>query len=362
VNGSVTKVGSGTLRLSGSTPNVIFQVTFLDGTVILDKSPGVNAISGAIELSGILRLAADNQIADTADVLVFSTGSFDFNGHSDAIHQLQLETNTTNAAQVATGAGTLTLGGDLSLAVSGTGAVGAALSGNLSLGGAPRMFNIADGAAAVDLNLAAVISGAPFGFSKTGSGTARLSGNSAYTGPTVVAGGTLVVDGTLASAVTVSCCTPGPGTLGGLGSVAGISASSGAVAPGDSPGILSSSQSVSFQASSAFDVEIVGTIAGFQYDRLSVTGNATLAGTLNVSLGYSPALGDSFTILTTTGTVSGTFAGLPEGALIVFGSDALQIHYTSNAVVLTVSCTGADALSPAVTAPAAATVTQTTCS
>ena len=48
------------------------------------------------------------------------------------------------------------------------------------------------------------------------------------------------------------------------------------------------------------NIEIGGTTVGTQYDRLAITGAATLDGTLNVTLinGFSPAIGNTFQILT----------------------------------------------------------------
>ena len=56
-------------------------------------------------------------------------------------------------------------------------------------------------------------------------------------------------------------------------------------------------------------VELAGLASGSQYDALNVSGSATLGGALNVSFlgGFTPALGDSFDILTTASRI-GTFA------------------------------------------------------
>src|SRR5208282_3711334 len=105
----------------------------------------------------------------------------------------------------------------------------------------------------------------------------------------------------------------GSGTITSNGSTGGISNVGGTVSPGVSTTIgsiaLSSTGIVgnySQGAAGAFTVKIGGTGAG-QYDTLTATGTATLAGTLNAILdGYTPLLGDSFTILSAN-SVSGTF-------------------------------------------------------
>jgi outer membrane autotransporter protein len=56
------------------------------------------------------------------------------------------------------------------------------------------------------------------------------------------------------------------------------------------------------------DIELGGTGTG-QFDQLKVTGNVSLAGTLNVSLvgSFVPATGDVFAIITFMGALSGDF-------------------------------------------------------
>jgi hypothetical protein len=63
-------------------------------------------------------------------------------------------------------------------------------------------------------------------------------------------------------------------------------------------------------------IDLGGTI-GTQYDRIVVTGDAALDGTLAISLvpGYIPSIGNLFTILSATGDVGGTFSHVqgPDG-------------------------------------------------
>ncbi len=66
------------------------------------------------------------------------------------------------------------------------------------------------------------------------------------------------------------------------------------------------------------------------FDQLKVTGDADLAGGLSISVSDPSSLspGDSFKILDVGGTLSGTFDGLPEGALVgIFGDARLFITY-----------------------------------
>jgi len=212
--------------------------------------------------------------------------------------------------------------------------------------------------------LAGVIGGVGGITAGNSDGTLVLSGANTYTGPTTVQGQgvsfpmKLRVNGSQpSSAVTVNSA----GVLGGSGTVGTLTLNSGGkVSPGASPGILSVGGDATFNAGGTFSVELNGAAAGTGYDKLSVSGNATLGGaTLEVTLGYTPVMGTMFTILETGGTVSGTFAGLANGATLCSGGQNLQITYSANAVTLTAM--GAETTPPVVAAPPAATLTQTLC-
>ncbi|MEO8146041.1 MAG: hypothetical protein ABI723_00325, partial [Bacteroidia bacterium] len=107
-----------------------------------------------------------------------------------------------------------------------------------------------------------------------------------------------------------------------------------------------SNKSLSFGNNSKLNIEIDGITVNTQYQQLSVTGlinlsNATLTFTGST---YLPVGGETFTIVNNDGSdvITGTFAGLPEGAVIgnfLGSSQSAQISYTGgtgNDVVLTV--------------------------
>ena len=94
----------------------------------------------------------------------------------------------------------------------------------------------------IPTNVTTTISSLPAGTSgliKENSGTLVLTGTNTYTGPTVVNAGRLLVNGSTSSSSPVT--VNNGGTLGGTGTVGGTVTVSGggAVAPGASPGILS---------------------------------------------------------------------------------------------------------------------------
>ena len=81
---------------------------------------------------------------------------------------------------------------------------------------------------------------------------------------------------------------------------------------------------------------------GSGYDRQAVNGGVALNNAiLTATVGYVPALSDSFLIIDNNDTdaVSGTFNGRSEGSTFVASGRTLQITYlggTGNDVVLTV--------------------------
>jgi autotransporter-associated beta strand protein len=152
------------------------------------------------------------------------------------------------------------------------------------------------------------ISGSGGSLIKQGSGKLTLSGTNTYTGSTFVNAGILSVNGTLAGPMTVN----NGGTLQGSGSIAGqvAVASGGTLAPGNSPGAISLGSLVLNPGSQTL-IELSGTTRGSLYDAVLVSGNASLDGTLNVSLlnGFTPTAGNSFDIFDWS-TESGSFASL----------------------------------------------------
>jgi hypothetical protein len=122
--------------------------------------------------------------------------------------------------------------------------------------------------------------------------------------------------------------------LKGSGTVDGDLENSGDVCPGDSPGNISVTGDFTQYSSGTLYIELGGTTPGTEYDQLTVTGSATLAGTLDVSLinSFTPDYGQTFTIMTYA-SKSGTFdtVNLPalSGGLewtLEYGDTALTIY------------------------------------
>ena len=86
----------------------------------------------------------------------------------------------------------------------------------------------------------------------------------------------------------------------------------GILSPGDSPGTTIITGDYSQSEFSTLLIEIEGTMAGSEYDVVSVGGTATLDGILDFDVDYSGlALGDSFDILSAE-VISGTFASFTD--------------------------------------------------
>jgi autotransporter-associated beta strand protein len=170
-------------------------------------------------------------------------------------------------------------------------------------------------------------------FVQAGSGTTILTGNSGYTGPTTVAAGTLRVSGSIAgsSGVTVNAGA----TLGGTGTVTGRVASTtinsgGTLAPGDNAvGALVIAGNLVFQSGAQYLVEVSPTAASTTL----VTGSTTVAGALTANaLGGSYTTNQIFPVLSSTGTLSGTFGALATTGS--FGAATLSLAYSPHEVFL----------------------------
>jgi autotransporter-associated beta strand protein len=259
-------------------------------------------------------------------------------------------TSTGGGNVTFTGAGGVSLGGNVTY---NSGAANKTLTftgGELKLG-ANRTFAVANGDQAIDVDVGAVVSGAGFGVTKTGTGVMRMSGVNTYTGATAVNAGKLEVAGSgdinSTSGITVAAggslfynssvaLTDAPtlngsggsrAQLGGSGTInAAVTLNSldDVLAPGNSPGILTFSTSQTWN-SYTYEWEVnnwTGTTAGTDFDQIGITGALDLSGSSYVldilSLTSGNVAGNvpnfsetnrSWTILTTTGGITGFSAG-----------------------------------------------------
>ncbi|MBO9661464.1 IPT/TIG domain-containing protein [Dokdonella sp.] len=177
---------------------------------------------------------------------------------------------------------------------------------------------------------------------KTGPGILVLAGGSSA-GQFAVQAGTFVVEGSHSGGVSVG----GGATLAGAGHVGGATsvAGGGVLHPGAydidwhglGTGTLAFGSTLTMQSGSVFEITVNGTAVS----QAAVAGNMSLGGAqLTVNSGTPPPAGTVLRIVDkqSAGAVTGTFAGLAEGAVFNSGGAGFKISYvggTGNDVVLT---------------------------
>jgi autotransporter-associated beta strand protein len=412
---NLTKIGAGTMLLSGAANTYTGTTTVSAGTLVLGRTAIDGAIPGDLVSSGgTVRLAADEQIASTSMITLNTGGLLDLNGFTETIGNLTLDGGT-----IIMGSGTLVVTGSITQSVS----AASNINGRLDLGDGIRIITSNDVAVApIDLDISTqVING---GILKQGAGTLRLAGNSSFASGVIheagrllighdnaLGAGTLSLDGgtleadsgprTVANPIVVGTLSTVGGSAdltfagsfttnlgGGLAKNGGgaltisgpqnhaqgvtLFANSGTVnlnssATGATLNVnlsnastvvnfnadqnlntvvlnggrarvgdtaLLGASSLSIDSDAVLELEIGGLIPGSEFAQLLVSGNATVAGTMEVTLtnGFSPTVGQSFTILTAD-DVDGVFTTEPVSPL---PNLAFDLVYNAQSVVLTV--------------------------
>ncbi len=180
---------------------------------------------------------------------------------------------------------------------------------------------------------------------KQDGGTWQLNGPHSYSGATTVQSGRLQIDGTVTASsqgYTVQSAgelrvngqinagtglTVQPnGILSGNGSItSGLTTNQGNIAPGSGSAGIFTTQNISLAAGSNTAFQIGGNTPGnaaSNHDQLVVNGTVNIANTASLTLnainGFVPAINDQYVLLANNGPglITGTFAGLTEGALI----------------------------------------------
>jgi len=250
------------------------------GTLGSISGPVVNDGLLVFNRSNVYSQPAGAALSGSGDLQLVGTGTYAFtiaNTYSGATI-IDQGTLRADAANVFSAASAVTVnGGTLDLNDFDQSIASLAGSGTVSLGTA----TLATGGSDADSVFSGAIDG-DGGLTKTGAGTMRLTGADSFAGTAAVDGGTLLVDGTLAGAASV-----GTGArLGGAGTIAGAVgvADGGRLAPGDigAAGTLSTG-ALSLAAGSQLDFDLGAPGTPGASDRIVVTGDLTLDGTLNVN-------------------------------------------------------------------------------
>jgi autotransporter-associated beta strand protein len=162
---------------------------------------------------------------------------------------------------------------------------------------------------------------------KSGPGTLVLSGNNTYTGTTFVTGGRLLINGSQGGGG-AHVVSPGA-TLGGNGTIEGTVQVDGRLAPGNSPGILTIDGDYIQSSSGTLEIEVGGLVPGAGHDQVVVSGNASLAGQLDVPIfgNFVPLENQEITFLTAN-TIEGQFTSITSPNLASVNSNlAMKVSY-----------------------------------
>lgn len=355
-SGSLTYSGSGTLTLSGAN-NYDGTTTVSSGTVTVESNVGDGnttlADGATLNLNAATALnAAGNLIANggTIDntsggaVNVTSTGTMSFTtsatttvtfGGTNALTLNQLvDLGTQNRELVFQGSAPVTLAGNISR----SGTVARTLTIDTDTNASVTLSGVIDETATGDLAL-----------TKTGLGLLTLSNSgNAYEGATTVQAGTLRLNGSTGDGGTVSVATGA--TLEGTGTINGALSVAGTLAPGNSPGVLTATDDVTFEDGSTYSVELLGgTTAGTDYDQLRLLGSSltlSLNGANNLQISLAPSfasiavLNDLYFLAdlddagsSLTGifeSLNGTVTPLNQGDTFTVSGYEFMIGYTGN--------------------------------
>ena len=341
VNGG-TEVLSGTNTYTGGT-------TLNGGNLVVSSDANLGAAGTPVTFNGGTLTAT--QSMSTSRNLVINSGGAVFNAVNGAVVE-DSGAITGTGGLVKTGDGTLVVSGDNTF----TG--GTLIDGGVvkidtgsSLGSGAIMLNggtlqttatlsnnqnvVVSGNAGVTVNAGtsttmsgniAEAAGSGGCFVKDGAGTLDLTGNAVLANGTCVQEGMLRANGDLVSNVMVYA----PGELRGIGLVEGPINVSGRLAPGNSPGTLVTTGTVTMHAGSTYEEDIDGLGTGTgrgNYSRLIVTGansqfiaNGTLIPQLrgitgNASNTFTPSIGDIYTFVMAQGGIVGQFSAVtqPDG-------------------------------------------------
>jgi fibronectin-binding autotransporter adhesin len=367
-DGTLNKLGSGTLTLTGANSQNGINVR---GGTLAFNSDGALGKAGSIvtiEDNTTLRTLADMKIAHAIQVQNTKLAAFDTGAHDVVVSGNILGSGIVQK----TGSGTLTLtgtnsqvvidvlggrllatqqsaigaaGGDIYLRQDSRFAAGAsmAITQNVHITGTNAVIDTGDNT----VRLLGALDGDQC-LIKQGSGQLNLLAAASNAVGACIQQGTLSFNNSFAGNVWVDK----DGTAGGSGTINGSMEVRGLLAPGNSPGRLVVLGSVTQFAGSTFAVDVDGTTPGLgagHYDTLVLNGAGsvyTAAGTIAPKLrgitgdatnNYTPAIGQTFTVVTAQGGVAGSYTGLMQPSVGLAPNSRFDVLYTSNAVVLAVT-------------------------
>jgi autotransporter-associated beta strand protein len=281
ITGDITSTGgltinNGTLRIGngGSTGSYSGSATVASGAVLAFARDNAYTHGGTISGAGGVTkvnagdviLTASNSYSGvttlfagalgTGNANALGTGDITFNpagGNTGTIRYTAASAGTDWASRIVNSSGTIRLDTD---------------GNNVNLAGAIASNNIG-------------------GLVKSGAGTLILGGNNSYGGATTASAGDLIINGNQ-SAATGTLIVDAGATLGGSGTIGGATTINGRHSPGNSPGIQTFNNGLTYNTGATFVWELTAntvTGRGTVFDGVNVTG-----GTLSVSTGVTSEL------------------------------------------------------------------------
>ena len=334
-------LSSATLELAGGTLHVTAATT-IDNDIYISAN-SIIAIDADVTLTGGMSASGSLQIAaDTSTLTLTNIDHYD-----DLGDNIELVSGTLAVADgAALGHGNLTLDAGTTLVVNAS----TSISNAINLNGDAT---IEVGSGAVATLTGSVDNG---GLIKSGSGTLVVNSDDTHEAATIVTAGTLQVDGTMANTADVTvedgAVLCGNGSIGVsdiTGAFGAVTVESGgtisAGADGDI-GSLTLNDGLTLAEGATLFAELQGTTAGSGYDQVGVQGAVDVTDSiLTFHLGYTPTLGDSFTLIDNDGSdaITGTLtidgSAKAEGDVFLSGSTVLEVSYTGgtgNDLTLTV--------------------------
>jgi fibronectin-binding autotransporter adhesin len=358
VTGSLTNFSSSTDTLTGGVYTVGGKIGFAGANIVTDAAnitldgtgEFVNTTNGSNGLANLATIASGGSLTLNSKANFTTVGNLTNNGTLTIYPGSTLTitgtlTNFNSSTDTLT-KGTYQLGGTLEF----TGANIVTNAANLTIGGgsAKILNGTANGLAnfANNTGSLSVIEDGKFTTGSTAftnSGKVTVSAGSSLTvgggNSYTQSAGTTTIDGTLTGSNGINVTG---GTILGAGNLnssvtVGGSGTAPTISAGDSgkAGLLAITGNYTQLSTATMNSFIGGTTVGTQYSQLQVSGTASLAGTLTVTLasGFTPTVGSTFTVLTAS-SVSGTFS---DSEIAINSSEHFNVSYTSTGVVLTVA-------------------------
>jgi autotransporter-associated beta strand protein len=191
------------------------------------------------------------------------------------------------------------------------------LTGTLTLGSASEIFTANDPMFVPKFEISGTVNTQGFDLTLGGNLITILPSSCSITG-----GGKVIQDAQL---LTGACTINTPVTIDQGALSPGIPSSAGTTPAVLNTGILTLSSGTAFMET------INGATAGTSYSQVVVNGAINLASAnLNTNLGFTPVAGTSFVMMECTGSVTGTFNGLADGATLTINSLPFLIHYVNS--------------------------------